>query len=131
MVCHDLQIPALVLYTCSHLCVVASGLVTQEASIVGQIIVFLKTDLNLMTCLCFKQSNSVKIFYGPKWKLCAMFYWFDYWYPFRIHGFRIQDSGIQEEGCDMSTKLIGHQNWIVTKTEMSSRLRCHQNWNNT
>ena len=28
MVCHDLQLSALVLYTCSTLCVVASGLTT-------------------------------------------------------------------------------------------------------
>ena len=29
----------------------------------------------------------------------------------------------------MSQKLIRHQNWNITKTEMSPKLICHQNWN--
>ena len=60
IVCHYYQFSAIMIYTCSTLCVVANRLKILNVGMVGQWIDFLKTDINLMTCLCFKKSNSIK-----------------------------------------------------------------------
>ena len=43
-----------ILDKCSTVCEVASGLTSREAGITGQKFSFLKTNLSISTCLCFK-----------------------------------------------------------------------------
>ena len=48
-------------YDRSTVCVVDFGFQTREATIAGQRISFLETNVNLWNCLCFLYYNSVKI----------------------------------------------------------------------
>ena len=94
MVCHDLKLSKIKLYTCLALCVVASGLITSRGRYRQRIV--LKVYLNLMTCLYLKTSISVKIKISfKKGNVICNNWFFDSWLQVRINGFRILDKGSQ------------------------------------
>ena len=72
---------------------------TSSFFIINFLVGFLKTDVNLMTCVFFKYSNPLKKIVKKKKMVCNLLF-FNHWFQVSIHGIRIQDSGIRNRAIN-------------------------------